>query len=43
VEWIVWDQLNISLTKDVKSPYSDDQLKPDRRFDIAFPEYDKVD
>ena len=44
-EWsgLVWDQLNIPLTKDVKSPYSEEELRPDRRFDIAFPEYDKVD
>ena len=44
-EWsgLVWDQSRIPLTKDVKSPHSEEQLRPDRRFDIAFPEYDKVD
>jgi hypothetical protein len=44
-EWskLVWDQSRIPLTKDVKSPHSEEELRPDRRFDIAFPEYDKVD
>ena len=44
-EWsgLVWDQSKISLNKDVKSPYSEEQLRPDRRFDVAFPEYYKKD
>jgi hypothetical protein len=44
-EWskLVWDQSRIPLTKDVKSPHSEEELRPDRRFDIAFPEYEKVD
>lgn len=37
-----WEQPT-TVTKDVKSPYSEEQLRPDRRFDIEFPEYNKND
>jgi hypothetical protein len=44
-EWsgLVWDQSRIPLTKDVKSPYSEEELKSDRRFEIKFPLYHKED
>ncbi len=44
-EWskLVWDQSKISLDKDVKSPYSEEQLRPDRRFEVKFPKYYKKD
>jgi hypothetical protein len=42
-EWsgLVWDQSRIPLTKDVKSPYSEEELKSDRRFEVKFPLYHK--